>query len=171
MLLVGCLKNDILECLVNRKYNVTNVEKLFRSILLLYIDRKKSSTGTGNRRIILHTELEFLKITDQLITFSENVINWSVIFRNLSQTKEFRNRICINTPLDNIDTTINWRNQWAYLQETPLSNIEKQLHWQIIHNAMFTEYKLSLIGKSNGKCHFCKFDMYADLGIPLHTPV
>ena len=118
---------------------------------------EKPSTGTGNRRIILHTELE-------------NVSNWSVIFRDLSQTKEFRNRICINTPLDNIDTTINWRNQWAYLQETPLSNIEKQQHWKVIHNAMFTEYKLSLMGKSNGKCHFCKFDMYADLGIPLYTP-
>ena len=38
------------------------------------------------------------------------------------------------------------------------SNKEKQLHWKIIHNAIFTEYKLSLMGKSDGKYHFCKIE-------------
>ena len=56
------------------------------------------------------------------------------------------------------DTIINWKNQWTYSLETPLSNIEKQLHWKIMRNAIFTEYKLSLMGKSEGKCHFCKVE-------------
>ena len=54
------------------------------------------------------------------------------------------------------DAEINWKNHWKCSIETPLSNKEKQLHWKIIHNAIFTEHKLSLIGRSKGKCHFCK---------------
>ena len=33
------------------------------------------------------------------------------------------------------------------------------MHWKIIHNAIFTEYRLSLIDRSDGKCHFCKTEM------------
>ena len=50
---------------------------------------------------------------------------------------------------------INWKNCWKHAYEVPLTNKEKQLHWKIIHNAIFTEYKLSLMGRSDGKCHFC----------------
>ena len=61
-----------------------------------------------------------------------------------------------NTRL-NID--INWKNRWKYSLETPVSNKEKQMHWKIIHNAIFTEYRLSLIDRSDGKCHFCKTEI------------
>ena len=54
------------------------------------------------------------------------------------------------------NTDINWKTHWKYSSETLLSNKEKQIHWKLIHNAIFTEYRLSLIGRSNGKCHFCK---------------
>ena len=53
------------------------------------------------------------------------------------------------------NVNINWKKQWISSLETPLSNTEKQLHWKIVHNAVFTEYKLSLMGRSDGKCHFC----------------
>ena len=29
-------------------------------------------------------------------------------------------------------------------------------HWRIIHNALFTEHRLHLMGMSDGICHFCK---------------
>ena len=54
------------------------------------------------------------------------------------------------------NVNINWKKLWLSSLETPLTNTEKQLHWKIVHNAVFTEYKLSLMGKSEGKCHFCK---------------
>ena len=54
------------------------------------------------------------------------------------------------------NTEINWTKHWKGSLETLTSNKEKQLQWKIIHNAIFTEYRLSLIGRSNGKCHFCK---------------
>ena len=57
------------------------------------------------------------------------------------------------------NTDINWKNHWKYSLETPVSNKEKQLHWKIIHNAVFTEYRLNLIGRSDGKCHFCKTEI------------
>ena len=38
------------------------------------------------------------------------------------------------------------------LIRNPLSNTK------IIHNAIFTKYKLSLMGKFNGKCHLCKIE-------------
>ena len=44
---------------------------------------------------------------------------------------------------------------WRSSLETLLSNKEKQIYWKIIHNAVFAEYKLSLMGTSDGKCHFC----------------
>ena len=50
---------------------------------------------------------------------------------------------------------INWKECWKNSYELPLTNREKQLHWKIIHNAVFTEYKLSLMGRLDGKCHFC----------------
>ena len=52
------------------------------------------------------------------------------------------------------NASINWKNQWKYSLKTPLTNKVKQLHWKIIHNAIFTEYKLSLMGRPDGKCHF-----------------
>ena len=63
---------------------------------------------------------------------------------------------CIDRWNTVFDVEINWNNHWKCSFETPLSNKKKQLHWKIIHNAIFTEYKLSLIGRSEGKCHFCK---------------
>ena len=51
---------------------------------------------------------------------------------------------------------INWKTHWKCSSETLLSNKEKQIHWKLIHKAIFTEYRLSLIGRSDGKCHFCK---------------
>ena len=41
---------------------------------------------------------------------------------------------------------------------SPCSNKEKQFLWKIIHNALFTESKLQLMGMLNGICHFCKTD-------------
>ena len=58
-----------------------------------------------------------------------------------------------------LNTDINWKKCWKNSLETPLSNKEKQMHWKIIHNAIFTEYRLSLIGRSEGKCHFCKTEI------------
>ena len=43
--------------------------------------------------------------------------------------------------------------------KTHLSNKEKQLYWKKVHNAIFTEYRLSLMGRSDGKCHFCRTKM------------
>ena len=57
------------------------------------------------------------------------------------------------------NVNINWKKQWISSLETPLSNTEKQLHWKIVHNAVFTEYKLSLMSRSDGKCHFCKVEI------------
>ena len=54
------------------------------------------------------------------------------------------------------NTDIDWTTHWKGSLETPISNKEKQIQWKIIHNAIFTEYRLSLIGRSDGKCHFCK---------------
>ena len=54
------------------------------------------------------------------------------------------------------NTEVNWTKHWKGSLETLTSNKEKQLQWKIIHNAIFTEYRLSLIGRSDGKCHFCK---------------
>lgn len=50
----------------------------------------------------------------------------------------------------------NWKNIWKSSMELPCSNKEKQFHWKIIHNALFTEHRLQVMGMSNGKCHFCK---------------
>ena len=54
--------------------------------------------------------------------------------------------------------TFNWRKVWKLSLDFPCSNKEKQFHWKIIHNALFTESKLQLMGMSNGSCHFCKTD-------------
>ena len=54
--------------------------------------------------------------------------------------------------------TFNWRKVWKLSLDLPCSNKEKQFHWKIIHNALFTESKLQLMGMSNGSCHFCETD-------------
>ena len=54
--------------------------------------------------------------------------------------------------------TFNWRKVWKLSLDLPCSNKEKQFHWKIIHNALFTESKMQLMGMSNGSCHFCKTD-------------
>ena len=54
--------------------------------------------------------------------------------------------------------TCSWRNIWKMSLDLPCSNKEKQLHWKIIHNALFTESRLQLMGMSNGMCHLCKTD-------------
>ena len=33
---------------------------------------------------------------------------------------------------------------------------KKQLHWKIIHNAIFTEYKLNVMYRSDGKTRHCQ---------------
>ena len=58
-----------------------------------------------------------------------------------------------------LNTDINWKNRWKYSLEIPVSKEEKQIHWKIMHNTIFTEYRLSLIDRSDGKCHFCKTEM------------
>ena len=54
--------------------------------------------------------------------------------------------------------TFNWRKVWKLSLDLPCSNKEKQFHWKIIHNALFTESKLQFMGMSNGSCHFFKTD-------------
>jgi hypothetical protein len=31
-----------------------------------------------------------------------------------------------------------------------------QLQWECVHNIVYSEYRLQIMGKSNGQCHFCK---------------
>ena len=54
--------------------------------------------------------------------------------------------------------TFNWRKVLKLSLDLLCSNKEKQFHWRIIQNALFTESKLQLMGMSNGSCHFCKTD-------------
>ena len=58
------------------------------------------------------------------------------------------------------DSTFNenfqWKKIWLSMLETPLSNKEKEFQWKVIHNAIFTEHKLTLMNMSDGLCHFCK---------------
>ena len=45
---------------------------------------------------------------------------------------------------------------WRASREVPCSNKEKQFHWKITHNAIFTEHRLQLMNFSNGLCNFCR---------------
>ena len=49
-----------------------------------------------------------------------------------------------------------WKRLWHTSLEIPCSNKEKQFHWKILHNAIFTEHRLQLMNLSNGVCHFCR---------------
>ena len=51
---------------------------------------------------------------------------------------------------------LSWNNIWQNSLLLPVTNKEKQLHWKIIQNSIFTEYRLNLMGRSGGTCHFCK---------------
>ena len=54
------------------------------------------------------------------------------------------------------DRDFNWKMIWRASREVPCSNKEKQFHWKITHNAIFTEHRLQLMNFSNGLCHFCR---------------
>ena len=49
-----------------------------------------------------------------------------------------------------------WKMKWRTSLEIPCSNKEKQFHWKVMHNAIFTEHRLQLMNLSDGVCHFCR---------------
>ena len=59
---------------------------------------------------------------------------------------------------ETFNTDLEWKNIWERSLYLPCSQKEKQFHWRIIHNALFTEHRLHLMGMSDGICHFCKRD-------------
>ena len=54
--------------------------------------------------------------------------------------------------------TFNRTNIWKLSLDLPCSNKDKQFHWKVIHNALFTESRLQIMGMSNGICRLCKTD-------------
>jgi len=52
--------------------------------------------------------------------------------------------------------TFKWDKIWQSQIKSKASLKAKQLHWKMLHHAIFTEHKLNLIGYSDGLCTFCK---------------
>ena len=48
-----------------------------------------------------------------------------------------------------------WKLLWRNLHNCPTASKIKDLQWKCAHNIIYTEYLLSKMGLSNGKCHFC----------------
>ena len=44
---------------------------------------------------------------------------------------------------------------WRNLHNCPTASKIKDLQWKCAHNIIYTEFLLSKMGLSNGKCHFC----------------
>ena len=54
-----------------------------------------------------------------------------------------------------LNLEINWKEIFNILSTSIQENKQKQLHWKIIHRAIYTESKLASMGKSNGICKLC----------------
>ena len=54
------------------------------------------------------------------------------------------------------DTHLEWNKIWKKFYFNYASRKSNQLNWKIIHNIVYTEEKLQKMGRSDGKCHFCK---------------
>ena len=50
---------------------------------------------------------------------------------------------------------IDWKKIFKILMSSIQGNKQKQLHWKIIHRAVYSETKLQSMGKSNGICKLC----------------
>ena len=57
-----------------------------------------------------------------------------------------------------LNKDFDWKMIWRTSLETPCSNKEKQFHWKLLHNAIFTEHRLQLMNFSDGVCHLCKIE-------------
>ena len=145
-------ENVILHRLTDKRNAIRKYRIIKSSINEGWVNYLKSSLNQGKSFEKVHDKIlkslyndlgKQIKISLKQI---QNILKIDVTFKP--------NYIAKWEAICNINT--DWKKQWTYSRQTPLSNTEKQLHWKIIHNAIFTEYKLSLIGKSEGKCHFCK---------------
>ena len=53
------------------------------------------------------------------------------------------------------DKDFDWKVLWRNLHSCPTASKIKDLQWKCTHNVIYTEFLLSKMGLSNGKCHFC----------------
>lgn len=58
-----------------------------------------------------------------------------------------------------LETEISWKEIFKILDKTFQGNKQKQLHWKIIHRAIYSETKLAGMGKSNGICKLCNLEL------------
>ena len=65
---------------------------------------------------------------------------------------------------------IDWEKMFRILNSSIQGNKQKQLHWKIIHRAVYSETKLQSMGKSNGICKLCNQDFEDITHIFYHCP-
>ena len=144
-------ENVILNKLVDKRNGVKHYRLIKSSITEGWVTALKSASNQEN---ILKNE--YNKIQNVLHLGRENKMSLKQV-QCILKNDAFKSKY--QTKWESMfNASINWKNQWKCVLETPLTNKEKQLHWKILHNAIFTKYKLSLMGRSDGKCHFCKIE-------------
>lgn len=48
-----------------------------------------------------------------------------------------------------------WETIWGMLKQIDIDNKVKEFQWKCVHRIIYTEHRLKLMNKSNGKCHYC----------------
>lgn len=143
------------EIIVNKLTDKRNGIKHYR-IIQTSINNNWLNILKSNQVNTMTTESDKRKIAIRQTPEQINKLSMKQI-QNILSESDFKPKYMAKWE-DTLAISIDWKQLWQMSLETPLSNKEKQLHWKIIQNAIFTEYKLSLMGRSNGKCHLCKTD-------------
>lgn len=109
-----------------------------------------NKTADGNTTINLST-LKFLSRGDKEIKYAE------LKLKDIQQifTIQTKKLICESKWENTLSRGLPWNKIWNCLQKSQASLKAKQFHFKCLHQIVFCEHKLNLLGFSNGICTIC----------------
>ena len=106
-----------------------------------YIQNSKTTKITDDRITINNSDVEFRKVKTK-----------EIYFHCLYPIKKPK---CIEAWENILHCEIIWDDICKIMNKSIQGNKQKQLHWKMIHRALYSEVRLAKMGKSNGICQLC----------------
>ena len=110
------------------------------------IKQKKMYYKVKNVCSVYNTEDKLVENKHLLLKGIQSVLNTC---KNVKPNCETKWNVFFNREFE-------WNKIWTYNIQNFASRKYNQLNWKILHNVVYTEERLQRMGRSNGKCHFCK---------------
>ena len=100
-------------------------------------------------------KLVYLKLYEQKEKLPDALISKVIIKQHLAH--QFREPLKTETKwqVKLQDNEMNWKSVWNNVFDSFCFNSGKEFQWKFIHNVVFTELRLFLMGNPNGICNLC----------------